>query len=375
MRGWLGAILVAGFATGGAAGASARDLRPAGKVTVEDGYIADAFGLDDRGATLAYVHASGAGQVRLHVGPVGGRARGVDIAPFSASPERVVFVGGRWFVVASDGQRKAIVVAPGGRIGRETSAFGELLVSTRPAALVTLTERPDKGGGGRALDIVAYRPDGARSVTKQLTIEPDDRLAGYPELSFVGFGDGFLEVIVRKPGGYDRRADARGAPELAVLDLRTGKTGAGRPLGSIPRFLEIAAQRNERPGWDAFVSLAEGAGGLLLVGPGLKVRPLRLPARFELFAADSLRQQRVGGRLLISLTVDPLHPERVAAGRKGPRSLRFFAVDLAGARASAAGELPLEETQDYAWSAGGGRVAVLKKTAPTGGPELAVYAW
>jgi hypothetical protein len=353
-----------------AAPAWGRELKVVARVSAGDGVIGDAFALDDRGAALAYVHTDAKGQVRLRVGPPGGRARGVDISSFTSAPERVLAVGGRFFLLANERQRRAAAVGPGG-LAREMGPFNDVLASTRPPALVTLTERAEKEGE-RSLEVNAYRPDGSRlMVGKRLTVRPDGTLKEYPDKTFVGFGDGFLEVLVRQPGRYQKAGDVRGLPEVGMLDLRTGKVGGTRPLRDLDRFLGVQAQRNERPGVEAFVHLAEGGAGLELVGPQERVRPLRLPAAFERFEAASLRQQRAGARLVVSLAGDSLE----AGASKSARRLHFFAVELGGARMTTLGSVPLEENQEYAWSAGGSRLAVLPKTGAAGGPELAVYGF
>jgi hypothetical protein len=148
----------------------------------------------------------------------------------------------------------------------------------------------------------------------------------------VAFTGGYLQALVRKPGRYDAKADARGATQMAVLDVLSGKTGPGKNVPNIPRFLRFADKRAEKPGLETFVRLDDDGGGLELVGPGEKLRPLALPAKFSLYESGSLQQQAAGGRLFFSLTVDPLNPDQVAAQKKGARVLHLFEAAIGTAR-------------------------------------------
>ena len=96
---------------------------------------------------------------------------------------------------------------------------------------------------------------------------------------FVAFTGGYLQALVKKPGRYDARADVRGGTQMAVLDVLSGRTGPGKKVEDIPRFLRFAEKRAERPGLDAFVRVTDDGGGLEVVGPGEKVRPLALPEK------------------------------------------------------------------------------------------------
>jgi hypothetical protein len=365
----IAAVLLLAVPVGGEA-APARALRVAARAPLPEGFIAGAFALDDRGAQAAYAFTDARGTVSLRIGPPGKRGRDVEIGSFSAAPERVVHAGGSWFAVANDGRRRAAAVGPGGIRG-QTGPFSEFLVAGK--TFVTTSEKPDKERGGRTIDIAAYGGDGRRTWSKVVAVGPDDRLVGTQGLFLVAFTGGHLHALVRKPGAYERAKDARGLPELAVLDLRTGKVGRGQRVDDIERFSLIATKRAEHPGLEAFVRL-EGEG-FELVGPGERVRPLRLPTRASLYDQMSLRQQLAGGRIVFTLIVDPLNPDRVAQGKKGPRALHVFTVAVGSGRVSFHGEAPLDDDQDATWAAGGSRLALVRKTADGLGRELVVYAF
>lgn len=355
---------------GGAVQAAPRSLAVVGKVSVEGGVINDAFALDDSGRNLAWIETTGGGSVRMHVGPAGGgRGTVVELTNFTVSPERILFLGGQWIVVASEGEKRSAAVVSGHKLGPRIGPFGEGLVSAVGGKkFVTVTERTE--AAGRRFTIAAYRPGGGLLAQKQLSVGPEGEIAG-KGLGFIGFTNGYLQALVKKPGAYNHKTDARAPAQIAVYDVLGDRVGAGKALPDIPRFLDFAVKRNERPGEDLFVRRDEA--GLELVGPADKLRPLPLPEKLSAFEPGAIVQQVVGGRLVFSLVRDPITDDVATTGKRGARTLAFFAVEPGSGKPSALGEIPLADGEEFVWAAGGNRIAVLKKTQENAGPALIVY--
>jgi hypothetical protein len=360
-----------------AAAADAKEMKQIARIAVADGVLHEAIAFADGGAKLAYAETDGQGKTRLHVGPPGGKATTTDITAFTPAPEKILFVGGYWFVIANEGDRRAAVIGPSGRIENQIGAFGDCFLSNvRGPTFVTVT---DKGASakGHAYSIAAYRPTGALVGSKVLTIGGDGTLAGTEGLTFVAFTGGYLQALVKKAGSYNAKADLRGGTQIAVLDVLTGKVGPGRNLPNIPAFMHFAEKRAEKPGLEAFLRANDDANGLELVGPGEKQRPLALPSKWALYETGSLQQQAstmAAGKLFFSLTVDPLNPDQVAAQKKGARVLHLFEAGVNDAKATLLGRVPLGETQSYAWAAGGNKLAVIKRTQASGGNEILIFS-
>jgi hypothetical protein len=353
---------------------AAAEMKSIAHIQIEEGVIHEAIAFDDGGGKLAYAETDGKGKTRLRVGAPGGKTAATDLTSFTQTPEKILFLGGHWFVVSNEGTRRAAVVAPNGRIKREIGPFTDCFVSNaRGKAFVTVTDKGDKAQG-HVYDIAAYRPDGQQLGGKLVTIAADGTLVGTEHLVFVAFTGGYLQALVKKPGRYDAKADVRGVTQLAVLDILSGKTGPAKAVSDLPRFLRFVEKRAEKPGLETFVRLDDDAAGLELVGPGDKLRPLKLPEKLSLYETGSLQQQASGGRLFFSLTVDPLNPEQVAAHKKGPRVLHLYEAAVGAARATRLGEIPLGETQAYVWAAGGNKLAVVKRTQASGGNEIAIFS-
>jgi hypothetical protein len=344
------------------------------EIAADDGVIHEAFAFADDGAKLAYVKTDTTGRTRLVVGAPGGRSSTTDITSFTRDPERILFLGGYWFVISNEGTRQAAVVGPTGRIENHIGAFGDCVISNvRGKTFVTATDKGNTAAG-HAYSIAAYKPNGIQIGSKLLTVGPDGTVAGSQGLQFVAFSGGYLQALVKKAGRYDAKTDVRGGTQVAVLEILSGKTGPGRDLAHDQAFLRLADKRAEKPGLESFVRVDDDAAGLELVGPGEKVRPLGLPTKFSLYEAASLKQQPSASQLFFSLTVDPLNPDQVAAQKKGARLLHLFEVGLGSAQATLLGQIPLEEAESYAWAAGGKKLAVLRRTRQNGRNEIVIFA-
>lgn len=366
-------VVAAGLALVPTASWAAPQMKPIAKIAADDGVLHEAFAFSDGGAKLAYVKTDPTGKTTLHVGPPGGRSSTTDITSFTHDPEKILFLGGHWFVISNEGARRAAVVGPTGRIENQIGAFGDCVLSgVRGKSFVTVTDKGDTPAG-HAYNIVAYKPNGAPMGSKLLAIGADGTLAGSQGLQFVAFSGGYLQALVKKAGRYDARADVRGGTELAVLDILSGKTAPAKTLPSSPAFLRLADKRAEKPGLETFVRVDDDSAGLELVGPGERIRPLALPTKFSLYEAASLMQPPSVDQFFFSLTIDPLNPDQVAAHKKGTRALHLFEVSLGSARATLLGQIPLEGAESCAWAAGGKKLAVLKRTRESGRNDIVIF--
>jgi hypothetical protein len=370
----LGTIVAAALTLASASAGAAPEMKQIARIAIGDGVLHEGIAFADGGGQFAYAETDGQGKTRLHVGPPGGKSATTDITSFTPTPEKILFVGGHWFVVANEGTRRAAVIGAAGRIENQIGPFGDcFLSSVGGPTFVTVT---DKGQvkTGHAYAISAYKPTGALVGSRTVIIDGTGGLYGFDGLTFVAFTGGYRQALVKKAGRYEAKSDVRGGTQVAVLDILSGKVGPGRNLPNIPAFLHFAEKRAEKPGLEAFVRANDDANGLELVGPGEKQRPLALPAKYALYESGSLQQQSSASKLFFSLTVDPLNPDQVAAQKKGTRVLHLYEAAVGSAKATLLGGVPLGETQSYAWAAGGNKLAVIKRTQASGGNEILIFS-
>ncbi len=353
-------LLILGAGTGWAA-----PLKEVARATAPGATLHDAFALDEKGNNLAFVQFTADGKVEMLVGPPGGKTRATDLGSFSSVPERILSLGGSWFVISNEGARRAAVIDGAGRIQRETPAFGDCEISFSPKALVTHSERTDAAGTHHV--VRALRPDGSTLAERELTVTPEGTIAGDESLTFLGFTHSRLQAMVQKPGSYNPKTDVRSPPSFATYDVLARKAGAGKLPPKVEDFLAYVQRRAQRPDQDAVIILSAGQSGFELVGPGEKVRPLKLPVPEGDYDRASLEQKQQGGDVLFSLLAD-------RPGKESQRyALAFFNLEPASGKVSALGEVPLGAERGARWSAGGRRIAVLRKSAD-GQNEIVVFA-
>ncbi len=360
------------LSTGASATAAPKLLKASGKVTAGEGMLHDAFAFDESGSKLATIQFTAQGRVELVVGAPGGKPRRSDLSSFTSTPEKILGIGGHWFVVSNEGKRRAAIVDPSGRLRKTTGTFDECELSASPKAFVAVSES-NEPGGNRRFGIQAYRPDGGTLLLKDVVVEGNGTIVGGGGATFLGFTSSHFAAMVERPGAFDRKTDVRQPPQFALYDVRSGKTGPGKTPPKLDNFLDYVHKRGEKPDQPAVIVLAEGAQkGFELVGPGEKVRPLRLPVPISEYDLASLQQRQVGGKVVFSLLAD--RPGRKPGDMKeeGRYALGFFSLDPASGKVSSIGEISLPDQQPYPWSAGGNKIAVSRKIAD-GNHEILIY--
>jgi hypothetical protein len=347
-------------------------LKPSEKVTASGGTLHEAFALDETGGKLATIQFTAKGAVQFLVGPPGGKQHVSDIASFSATPEKILGLAGYWFVVSNEGQRRAAIVDPSGRIRRTTQSFDDCEISTSPKAFVAYSERTEPGGN-RRFSIQAYRPDGSTLMLHDLVVDGGGNVVGLEGATFLGFTNSHFTAMIEKPGAYNRKTDVRQPPQFALYDIKSGKAGSGKTPPQLANFLDYVRKRGEKPDLPAVIVLAEGQQGYELVGPGEKVRPIDLTVPKQDYDPTSLQQHLVGGKVVFSLLADRPGRKSGDMNETARFALAFFSLDPASAKVSVIGEIPLPDKQSYPWSAGGNKIAVSRKTADNN-REIVIYS-
>jgi hypothetical protein len=352
--------------------AAPKQLKPSGKVTASEGMLHDAFAFDESGSKLATIQFTAQGKVQLLVGPPGGKPRAADISSFTATPEKIFGLAGHWFVVSNEGHRRAAIVDPSGRIRRTTQSFDDCELSLSPKAFVAVSEA-NEPSGNRRFTIQAYKPDGGTLLLKDFIVEGGGTVAGGGGVTFLGFTNSHFAAMVERPGAFNRKSDSRMPPQFAILDVKSGKVGAGKTPPKLENFLDYVHKRGEKPDQPAVIVLAEGQKGFELVGPGEKVRALKLPVPVQDYDPSTLQQRQVGGKVVFSLLADRPGRKKGDMNEESRFALDFFSLDPGSAKVTVIGEVGLPDKQPYPWSAGGNKIAVSRKTAD-GNREILIYA-
>lgn len=364
----MGLAVLAGL--GEVAWAAPRALKEIAKVSAKEGTLHEAFSLDQTGQKLAHVIFTAQGEVQLHVGAPGGKETVTNLAEFSGAPEKILALGGYWFVVNNEGSRRAVIIDPSGKIKGKTGNFDDCELSHSPPAFVA--HRKTREAEGERTSVQVYRPDGGTLAARALVVTPGGTIAGADSATFLGFCSSHLQAMVQIPGAFNRRTDSRDPPRFGVYDLAARKVVSSKSPPKLDSFLDYIAKRAEKPDQDAVILLAAGRGGFELVGPGEKVRALDPGISLQDYDVSTLQQMQVGKRVVFSLLAD-----RPTAGKgtseTGRYALAFFRLEPTSAKVTVLGEVPIPTKNPAPWSAGGDRIAVLCKAAD-GSNEIAIYA-
>ena len=349
--------------------AAPKALKVVARVLAREATIHDAFALDQSGSNLAHIVLTGNGAVQLHIGPPGGKTKSTDLADFSGAPEKILSLAGYWFVVSNEGARKAAIIDSSGRIKHQTEPFDDCELAHAPPTFVTHSQA--RSPKGTRYTVQTYRPDGSKLAERTVLVTAGGTIEGTESAMFLGFCKSHLQAMVQKQGEYSRGHDTRTPSEFALYDVLTGKLGPGKLPPKLNSFLDYIHKRAEKPDLDAVILLAAGQAGFELVGPGEKVRPLDEMVAHQAYDRLSLQQVQVGNRVVFSLVAD--RPGTRNMEEVGRYSQAFFSLEPDSGKVTALGEIPLSDNKPCPWSAGGSKIAVLRRTAE-GSQEIVIYS-
>ena len=201
------------------------------------------------------------------------------------------------------------------------------------------------------------------------------------------FLDDYLTLVAKHDGFYDKKKDARQPDFLAFLDAPSGKLTRSRPIAQPAALLELARLRTGHgesvivthdPETQRFELLAALDRGLP-DGPAESRTPLGLPRPASAYEPATLLYQLVRpGLLVLSLTVDPVNEQAVAARRTDPDLIDLCAVELGGGPPGPAQRLRTlpGNKRPSSWKlTPNGRLALLRKHKgfARGGTEIEIY--
>lgn len=367
-------------------------------VKPERGFVDDAFALDAAGKRLAVIETDKETFQTVKIFELDAQEsapRVFELAPPTRVVESISFLpsGAGLLLVGpgADGARVAETVDLTGKVLGRTSLPADFATtgSGRDAKLVMLERREGRGGE------VSY----VVSPFMLPTLKPAGKPRTYPlggdgalrpsGLVPVGFFEGYSKLLTRRPGGYDRKKDARQPDGQSVLDLLSGKAVSAGPIEDVYGWARVTRLRPERPNRTLFVQVAganagpaaagekaaKGEAGVELVDAAGRLTPLELAVPFRLYDRSTLKDQEgpAPGVLTFGLEVDPVNADAVARQKADRRALDVYGIAVGGvARLRARVALG---SQPVLWAAAGDRVVVLSrfKSFARGGDRLDVY--
>lgn len=396
---WVAAAAAAAPAPpAGAADQGGDAAKPAFVFKADKGFIDDAFALD-QGGRIAILRTDSASFARLQVVDLrtGATRHSFDVGNPQQLFERVLFAGpGGGIVVitrdpATDARSAQHFTAEGKALGHVGPATDFGLAARGGREYLVAWDRRALTSGATTYVLSQHRLDGLTRVGKQrgYTIAKDGTLAR-PPLKFLGFQDGYSQLVGQKPGGYDKAKDVRQPDRAAIVDGLDGQLILDADIADVLAWAYGNQLRRRRPNRSLFAVVSDEQDALHLVDVlGRKV-PLSLAGTFSHYDPSSLEEQEDGASrsLYFSFAVDPLHPEALARRKADKTYLDVYRARVRGA--PDARTPPAVETRRLvraplgdrpaSWVAqmgeNAGFVALLRKhkSFSRGGTELEVYA-
>ncbi|MBI4510346.1 MAG: hypothetical protein HY698_11985 [Deltaproteobacteria bacterium] len=385
-------IIFPGSLASAAADAQRRTAEPQGVKLVatvhpDQGFVDDAFALDQSGARLALVRTDGSSVTEIEVVDLangGATTSRVNLAPLTHAVGKVDFVlGGSKLLVTTrrpdeEGAKiSALLVGMDGKLLRTMGPAHDVLYTQIAGKdAVALYDKRPGPKGGTVHEISYFRlEDGKRIGKKQvLSANAEGRVARL-DMKVLYFKDAYSKLVGRKRGGYDKSKDRQMSDREAVVDLVSGAVAEATPPGDLIAYMKLVKLRQEHPLRNDFVVVTEDQRGLELISSGDERKLLGLAEPFDRYDAKSLVQEASGdGRIFFSLTVDPVNADAVSRKKADPELIDLHALDLASGTVQRLARLP-KLGRSFAWHVRGRYWAVLRKHKgfDRGGADLEIY--
>jgi hypothetical protein len=356
----------------------------------DEGYFDDVFGMDAEAKRIAAVRTNGATFSKLEVfdASTGKVATSFDLPSQTLLPYRIELgPEGKGLVLVA--REKPDDLAP--LFAFAFDAAGKQVAKVGPAVAFG---RPPADGSARAGWLVAYdRKAGAKGAEATYTISPFDATtlapAGKPRvhkvdvagelkglgLRFIGFFDGYTKILAERPGAYDKAADMRAPPRMAIVDALSGKVVKEGEITDLVGWAVTGQLRRNNPGRALFVDLNQDASGVDVVDAMGKKQPAALAVPFHMYDIKSLLSEEGPGPgvLTFGLAVDPLNPDAIKRQKADLPMLDVYTADAASGTVKHRGRVFIP--RPVTWRTRGDRLVVLKrfKSFSRGGDELQVY--
>ena len=343
------------------------------------GFVDDPIAMDaDR---LAYVVSDGAAATRVHLVELatGKETGSFDLAPLTARPKWLAWIGKRLLIGFGDpGAMTAALVDAGGKVVYRTPAATRVAVVERGGAPRLVLYRSVPGRAGTRHSVELRAPDTGKRVGKVGTLDVDAAGAS-AKLDFRvnHWTAGMTRAVGMRGGTWNKREDQRSPDVEATYDVVDGKVVATAAITDVVEqrrryalLAEVAAGADVP---DAFARAAPDLSGIELWRDG-KRTPLELDQPLLAYGdpRTSLAYAPGPGGAWIALQIDPVNVDAVKRQKADAEYWDLFEVQ--GSKAlRRARKLATRQRLRFGWA--GDRLWVLERNVgfDRGGKALVVY--
>jgi hypothetical protein len=367
-------------------------------IKAEKGFIDDPIALAPDDGLLAVLLTDAASFARIDLVDLGtGKPRQtVELGDPQRLFERIVLAGDdKGLVLISrdgdSGKRSAQYYNAQGKPAGILGPVEDFGVATREGTRVLVALASQRSGQDTIYKVTSHRLDGLQRVGKTGAFTIKARELRRPPLKLVSWQRGYTEIIGLQPGSYDKAKDVRLPDKGAILDALGGTVLWTAEVGDVVAWAAASELRRKLPGRSVFAVFSPDTKIFDLVDFQGRRGPIELPVPLRYYDASTLHEQEAaqasGDSLMISLAIDPLHPEALARRKKDPAYLDLYTVRYDASRSqgpTGQGALkpqverllraPMDD-RPASWVAMGRHAAVLRKhkNFSRGGNLLEVY--
>ncbi len=319
------------------------------------GTFEEALALDGAGGRLALVRVDAAGRHTLELVDVD--QKGAVLGRFGLGPtppsSLTLHPAGIFVVTPSpDGESEtAALHARTGKILRRFGPAGDLVLAGDVVGGLTARDK--------TLEVVLHEVSGARAPVRRVFTRAGSVITKL-ELEAAVWRGGYALLAGRRQGRYDAASDLALPDTDAVYDVARDRWVRDRPIADPLLHARVLRERARRPNVESLVTV-EG-GRLYAITP--EDRVVELDVSLEVYEPASLRQQTFpDGRVVFSLTVDPLNPAALARQKRDPERIDVFRFDASSEEPGRPVRLLTldRDGRDFVWAASATRLALLRK--------------
>ena len=345
------------------------------------GFIDDPLAFSPDGKTLVYITTDGATASEIHFVAPGGNDPALACKYSSITPERIDFLDGeRVLVVERDPESR---LARGQIFTRRCvakerlgPASGIALSAVAGTPAIVTYQRAQKGAVVTHV-FAAFRRDNLKSIGKRVLVEDrEGRVAvGGRRMKPLFFEQGFTELVGQIEGEFDAQRDLRKPDAAARVDVFGGKLISEHEIGDVIAWAQVTELRKKHSNESEFVQFSEDLQKLQVLDGADRIGDLVTPLPLGKYDSTTLNSQLLGdGVLAVSLTIDPVNAEAVAAKKADRDWLDLFRLDVKSRKLTAIARIDGEK-RPSGWRVGGTRIGVLRKHRGfgRGGMEIDVF--
>lgn len=347
----------------------------------ESGFIDDPLAFSSDGKLLAYITTDGATASLLHFVAPGGGAPAVACKYGSITPERIEFLDGdRALVVERNPDTRLVrgqIYTRQGVAKEKLGPASEMALGTVAGTPAIVTYLRTTKGAVATHTLAAFAREGLKPLGKRVLAEDATgrvTVAG-KRMKPLFFEAGYTELIAQKEGDFDAKHDIRKPDAAARVDVFGGKLISEHEIADVIAWTVLTQERKKHPNESEFVQFNEDLTKLQVIDRDDRTGELGTPRPLRKYDPTTLASQPLeGGALAISLTVDPVNRDAVAAKKADQDWLDLFRLDVK-ARALTPIATIDGEKRPSGWRLGGTRIGVLRKHKgfARGGMELDVF--